>query len=151
METEPNPKSSESYTVLFPITNNFHLFLFSNIGKRMNKNIGGKFPEFLNLVLNCSLSSVIQSGPTLCDPMDYSMPGFPVHHQLLEPTETHVHWVGDAIQPSHPLSSPSPPAFNVSQHQGLFKRVSSLHQVAEVLEFQLQHQPFQWIFRTDFL
>ena len=64
---------------------------------------------------------------------------------------THVHWVGDAIQPSHPLSSPSPPAFNLSQHQGLFQWVSSSHQVAKGLEFQLQHQSFQCIFRTDFL
>ena len=82
-------------------------------------------------------SSVTQSCLTLCDPMDCSTPGLPVHHQLLEFTHTHVHGVGDAIQPSHPLSSPSPPAFNLSQHQGLFKRVSSLHQVAKVLEFQL--------------
>ena len=66
-------------------------------------------------------------------------------------TQTHVHWVGDAIQPSHPLSSRSPPAFNLSQHQGLYKWVSSLHQVAKILELQLQHQSFQWIFRTDFL
>ena len=65
--------------------------------------------------------------------------------------QTHIHWVGDAIQPSHPLSSPSPPTFNLSQHQGLFKWVSSLRQVAKVLQFQLQHQSFQWIFRTDFL
>ena len=77
-------------------------------------------------------------------------PGFPVHHQLPELAHIHVHWVGDAIQPLHPLSSPSPPAFNLSQHQGLFKWVSSLHQVAKVLELQLQHQSFQWIFRTDF-
>ena len=69
--------------------------------------------------------------------MDCSTPGFPVHHQLLELAQTHVHWVTDAIQPSHPLSSPSPPAFNLSQHQGLFKWVSSSHQVAKVLEFQL--------------
>ena len=82
---------------------------------------------------------------------DCSTPGFPVHHQLLELAQTHVHRGGDAIQPSHPLSSPSPPAFNLSQHQGLFQWVSSLHQVAKVLEFQLQHQSFQWIFRTDFL
>ena len=75
----------------------------------------------------------------------------PVHHQLPEFTQTHVHWVSDAIQPSHPLLSPSPPTFNLSQHQGLFKSVSSSHQVAKVLEFQLQHQSFQWIFRTDFL
>ena len=71
--------------------------------------------------------------------------------QLPEFTQTHVHWVGDAIQPSHPLSSPSPPALNLSQHWGLFKWVSSLHQVAKVMEFHLQHQSFQWIFRTDFL
>ena len=70
--------------------------------------------------------------------------GFPVHHQLPEPTQTHVHWVGNAIQPSHPLWSPSPPAFNPSQHQGLFKWVSSSHQVAKELEFQLQHQSHQW-------
>ena len=82
-------------------------------------------------------SSVTQSCPNLCDPMDGSMPGLPIHHQLLEFTQTHVHWVSDAIQPSHPLSSPSPPAFNLSQHQGLFKWVSSSHQVAKVLEFQL--------------
>ena len=93
-------------------------------------------------------SSVTQSYPTLYDPMDCSMPGLPVHHQLLEMTQTQVHWVGDAIQPSHPLPSPSSPAFSLSQHQGLFKWVSSLHQVAKVLEFKLQHQ---WIFRTDFL
>ena len=83
--------------------------------------------------------------------MACSTPGFPVHHQLLEPTQTHVHHVGDAIQPSHCLLSPSPPTFNISQHQGLFQWVSSSHQVAKVLEFQLQHQSFQWIFRTDFL
>ena len=76
--------------------------------------------------------------------MDCSMPGFPVHHQWLELTQTHVHWAGDAIQPSHPLSSPSPPALNLSQHQGLFKWVSSSHQVAKVLESELQHQSFQW-------
>ena len=81
--------------------------------------------------------------------MDCSMPGFPVHRQFLELAQTPVHWVGDAIQPSHPLSSLSPPALNLSQHQGLFQWVSSLHQVAKVLEFQ--HQSFQWIFRTDFL
>jgi len=99
----------------------------------------------------CRCCSVTQLSLTLCDPMDCSTPGLPVHHQLLELTQTHVHWVGDAIQPSHPLSSPSPPAFNLSQHQGLFQWVSSLHQVAKILEFQLQHHSFQWIFRTDFL
>ena len=96
-------------------------------------------------------SSVTQSCPTLCNPMDCSTPGFPVHHQLPDLAQTHVHWVGDAIQLSHPLSSPPPPAFNLSQHQGLFKWVSSSNQLAKVLEFQLQHQSFQWIFRTGFL
>ena len=88
-------------------------------------------------------SSVTQLCPTLCDPMNHSTPGLPVQHQLPEFTQSHVHWVGDAIQPSHPLSSPSPPALNLSQHQGLFKWVSSSYQVAKVLEFQLQHQSFQ--------
>ena len=96
-------------------------------------------------------SSVAQSCPTLCDPMDCSTPGFPIHHQLPEPIQTHVHCIGDAIQPSYPLLSPSPPAFNLSQYQGLFQWVSCSHQVAKVLEFQLQHQSFQWIFRADFL
>ena len=88
---------------------------------------------------------------TLCDPMNRSTPSLPVHQQLQESTQNHVHCVSDAMQPSHPLSSPSPPALNLSQHQGLFKWVSSLHQVAEVLEFQLQHQSFQWTPRTDLL
>ena len=96
-------------------------------------------------------TSVTQSCPTLCDPLDQSTPGLPVHHQLSEFTQTHVHWVSDAIQPSHPLLSPSPYAFNLSQHQDLFKWVSSSHQVAKVLEFQLQHQSFQWTLRTDLL
>ena len=96
-------------------------------------------------------SSVAQSCPTLCNPMDYSTPGFPVHHEFLEVVQTHIHLVSAAIQQYHPLLSPSPPSFNLSQHQGLFKWVSSLHQVAKVLEFQLQHQSFQWVFRTDFL
>ena len=87
----------------------------------------------------------------LCDPIDCSTQGFPVHNQLLELTQTHVHRVSDAIQPSPHLSSPSLPTFNLSQHQGLFQWVSSLHLVAKVLEFQLQHQSFHCIFRTDFL
>ena len=82
-------------------------------------------------------SSVAQSCPTLCDPMNHSTPGLPVHHQLPELTQTHIHQVGDAIQPSHPLSSPSPPAPNPSQHQSLFQWVNSSHEVAKVLEFQL--------------
>jgi len=96
-------------------------------------------------------SSIAQSCLTLCDPMDCSIPGFHLHHQLPELVQTHVHWVGDAIQPSHSLSFPSPPALNFSQHQGLSQGVSSLHLVAKVLELQLQHWPFKWLFRVDFL
>ena len=104
--------------------------------------------KYENERLKLQFSSVAQSCPTLCDPMDCSRPGFPVLHQLPELTQTHVHWVSDAIQPSHPLSSPSPPAFNLSQHQGLFKWVSSLHQVAKGLGFSFI---IQCIFRTDLL
>ena len=96
-----------------------------------------------------SVSLVAQSCQTLCDPIDGSTPGCPVHHQLMESTQTHVHWVRDAIQSSYPPSSPSPLIFNLSQHQGLFKWVSSSHQVAKGLELQLQHQSFQWTPRTD--
>ena len=102
---------------------------------------GGHNYTFANSI---QFSSVSQSCPTLCDPVGCSTPGLPVHHQLPEFTQTHVHWVSDAIQPSHPLLSPSPPALNPSQHQGLLKWVSSSHQVAKVLKFQLQHQSFQW-------
>ena len=100
--------------------------------------------------ITIQFSSLAQSCPTLCNLMECCTTGFPVHHQLPELTQTHVHQVSDAIQLSHPLSSPYP-AFNLFQHQGLFKWVSSSHQVAKVLEFQLQHQSFQWIFRTDLL
>ena len=102
-----------------------------------------------NLVQFSSVQSL--SCVWLCDPMNCSMPGLPVYHQLLEFTQTHVHWVGDAIQPSQPLSSPSPPASNRSQHQSLFQWVNSSHQVAKGLKFQLQHQPFQWTPRADLL
>ena len=97
--------------------------------------------------VSIQFSSVTQSCPTLCNPMDYSTPGFPVHHQFPELAQTHAHQVGDAIQPSHPLFSS---CLHLSQHQGLFQWVSSPHQVAKVLEFQLQHPSFQWIFRTIF-
>ena len=122
-----------------------------------------KILNFSNLIANqisiwffnnwgiVQFSSVTQSCPTLCDPMNHSTPGLPVHHQLPESTQTHVHRVDDAIQWSHPLLTPSPPAPNLSQHQGLFQWVSSSHQVAKVLEFQLQHQSFQWTPRTDLL
>ena len=93
-------------------------------------------------------SSVAQLCPTLFDPMNHSTPGLPVHHQLSEFTQTHVHWVSGA---SHPLSSPSPPAPSPSQHQGLFQWVNSSHEVVKVLEFQPQHQSFQWTPRTDLL
>ena len=107
--------------------------------------------------MKCTMFSLVhfsQSCLTVCDPMNCSTPVLSVHHQLPESTQTHIHQVSDAIQPFHPLSSPSPPALNLSQHQGIFKWVSSPHQLAKVLEFQLQHQSFQWTlisFRMDWL
>ena len=98
--------------------------------------------ENLNRLIQFSRSVVSDS----CDPRDCSTPGLSVHHQLPELTQTHVRQVGDAIQPSHPLTSTSPPAFNLSKHQGLFKSISYLHQVTKVSELQVQHQYFQWIF-----
>ena len=100
---------------------------------------------------SCWCSSVTKSGPTLWDSLDSSMTGFPVLHYLQGIAQTHVHWVGDAIKPSHPLLPSSLPALHCSHHQGLLQRVSSSHQVVKVLELQLQHQPFQWIFRVNFL
>ena len=102
-------------------------------------------------MVSVQFSSVAQSCPTLCNPMNHSTPGLPVHHQLPEFTQTHVHCVSDAIQPSHPLSSPFPPAPNSSQRQSLFLGVNSSHEVAKVLEFQLQHHSFQRNPRTDLL
>jgi len=96
-------------------------------------------------------SSAAHLYPTLCDPIDCSTLRLPLHYQFPEFTQTHVHWVADAIQPSHLLSCSSHPVFNLSQCQGFFKWVSSLHQVTKVLELQLQHHSFQWIFRVDFL
>ena len=108
---------------------------------------------FINVWAVYSFLSSVQSlsHVRLCDPMNRSTPGFPVHHQLLEFTQTHVHQVSDAIQPSHPLSSPSPPAPNPSQNQSLFQWVNSSHEVAKVLECRLQHQSFQWTPRNDLL
>ena len=105
------------------------------------------------LILSSTIQfiSVTQSCLTLCDPMNRSTPGLPVCHQLPKFTQTHVHWVGDAIQPSHTPSSPSPPAPNPPQHQDLLQWVNSLHEVATVLKFQLQYQSFQWTPRTDLL
>ena len=93
--------------------------------------------EAKHISITIQFSSVAQWCPTLCDPMNRSTPGLPVYHQLPEFTQTHVHQVGDAIQPSHPLSSPPPPSTNPSQHQSLFQWVNSSHEVAKVLEFQL--------------
>ena len=105
--------------------------------------------QFLFFVGFTSVQSL--SGVRLCNPMNPSTPGLPVHHQLQEFTQTHIHRVSDAIQPSHPLSSPSPPVPNISQHQSLFQWANSLHEVAKVLEFQLQHQSFQRNPRADLL
>ena len=102
-----------------------------------------------DVLLFVSVQSLSRVWP--CNPMNHSTPGLLVHYQLPEFTQTHVHRAGDAIQPSHPLSSPSPLAPNPSQHQSLFQWVNSLHEVAKVLEFQLQHQSFQWAPRTDLL
>ena len=103
------------------------------------------------MIFNVQCSSVAQLCPTLWDPMNCSTPGLSVHHKLPEFTQTHAHWVGDVIQPSHPLLSSSPPVSNPSQHQGLFHWVNSSHEVAKGLEFHLQHQSFQWTPRTDLL
>ena len=121
-------------------------------GEKKDAWMGGRWMDcWRHDKTSVQFSSVAQSCPALCHPMDRSTPGFPVHHQLPELAQTHVHQVGDAIQLSHPLSSPSPPAFNLSYHQSLFQWVSSSHQVAKVLEFQLQHHSFQWISKTNFL
>ena len=110
----------------------------------------------LKQIYSVQFSSVAQSCLILCNPMNCSTPGLPVHHQLPESTQTHVHWVSDAIQPSHPLLSPSPPALNLSQHQGLFKWVSSWHQVAKALSFSFKITPINEYpglisFRMDWL
>ena len=140
------PKKNQLWYNYRRLKNPFQKVTSEKINKRITLNsITGLNNQWFQF------SSVTQSCPTLCDPMDCSTLGLPVHHQHPESTQTHVHWVGDAIQPLHPLSSPSSPALNLSQHQGLFKWLNSLHQVAKVLEFQLQHQFFQWTPRTDLL
>ena len=122
---------------------NWHLWLHSGPTRLI---------QIIFLVETLQFSSVQSlSRVRLCNPMNHSMPGLPVHHHLQEFTQTQVCRVGNAIQPSHPLSSPFPPAPSPSQHQSLFQWVNSSHEVPKVLEFQLQHQSFQWIFRTDFL
>ena len=124
---------------VFELTFKFEIWCWS--GLRLLEVLG--WDEYIDFSHNrcefssVQFSSVTQSCLTLCDPMNRSKPGLPVHHQLPEVTQTHVHWVSDAIQPSHPLSSPSPPAPNPSQHHSLFQWVNSSHEVAKVLDFQL--------------
>ena len=121
---------------------------FSHHSSSCLAHVLSKALKYLHLMYSVQVSSVTQLCPTLCNHMNQCLP---VHHQIPESTQTHVHWVCDAIQPSHPLLSPFPPALNLSQHQNLFKRVNFSHEVAKVLEFQLQHQSFQWTPRTDLL
>ena len=146
---------TDEYQILYFNPGDFlsFFFLFSHIslvGSMINWSIFliyiAVFPVFIP-----QFSSVAQSCPTLCDPMNHSTPGLAVHHHLPEFTQTHVHQFGDAIQPSHPLSYPSPPSPSPSQHQGLFQWVNSSHEVAKVLEFRLQHQVFQRNPRADLL
>ena len=117
---------------------------YQKMFKLLTKTIKTRVHIHVGIILlnSVQFNSVTQSCPTLCDPMNRSMPGLPVHHQLPESTQTHVHWVGDTIQPSHPLLSPSSPALNLSQHQGLFKWVSSSHQVASVFPINLPKRRF---------
>ena len=132
-------------------SNNFKVITSKQNCKKWVKIDGPICPSSILKYIQLSSVQFSRSVISDCDPMNRSMPGLPVHHQLPEFTQTHVHPVGDAIQPSHPLSSPSPPAPNPSQHQGIFQWVNSSHEVAKVLEFQLQHQFFQWTPRTDIL
>ena len=139
--------------LIFTVFYSLPLFLVSSVIFQSISDFSGFNPAFklLHFLSSLQFRSVTQLCLTLCNPMDCSTPGFPVLHQLPELTQTHVHRVSDAIQPSHPLLSPSSLTFNLSQHQGLFQWVSSSYQVAKVLEPQLQHQSFQWMFRTDLL
>ena len=131
------------------------IYLFIYMSSRFTDNL--KRPNFFLFNESVMFHCFSQSDQSLSHvslfvtPWTAAPPGFPVHQQLPEFTQTHVHWVCDAIPPSHPLLSSFPPAFNLHQHQGLFKSFSSSDKVAKVLEFQLQHQSFQWIFRTHFL
>ena len=129
----------------------YRIFFFSKVRDLCRKFSVFKWHVHFLIKIQLQFSSVAQSCPTLCYPMNCSTPGLPVHHQLPEFTQIHAHRVSDAIQPSYPLSSPPPPAPNPFQHQGLFQWVNSSHKVAKVLEFQLQHQSFQWTPRTDLL
>ena len=141
------PMLSETNQKLMPVAGN--LLSKRNWHISSQELLGNKI--HLWTIMSCFCCSVTKSCPPLCNAMDCSTPGFPVLHYLPEFAQTHVHGVDDAIQLSHPLSHPSPPAFNLSQHQGLFQGVSPSHQVAKGSELQLQHQSFQWIFQVDFL
>ena len=132
----------EYWSTIHSISDNSEKLFWKGRGGRWDLNMG---------FCSVQLSSVAQSCLTLCDPVNCNTPGLPVQHQLPEFTQTHIHLVSDAIQPSHPLSSPSPPAHNPCQHQSLFPWLDSSHKVAKVLEFQLQHQSFQWTPKTDLL
>ena len=143
---------------IFSFLRNLHIVLHRSCASLHSTNNVGGVPfhvehllMYLLIIRMTSFSSVSQSCLTLCNPMNCSTPGLPVHHQLPEFTQTHVHRVSDAIQPSRPLLSPSPPVPNPSQHQSLFQWVDSSHEVAKVLEFQLKHQAFQRTPRTDLL
>ena len=143
---------SVNHLILFTIVN---VDTWDNSGRKL-QGTSGKIWNYYLLKSSSSTNQKVklltaQSCPTLCEPMDSSTPGFPLLHSLLEFAQTRVHWVDDAIQPSHPLSPSSPPALNLFQLQSLFQWVGSSHQVAEGLELQLQHQSFQWIFRVGFL
>ena len=136
----------------FPICSHSHLCIYSqNNWNQDLKEINSFLVFHQEMIGSVQFSSVTQLCLTLCDPINPSMLGLPVHHQLPEFTQTHAHRVGDAIQPSHPLLSLSPPAPNPSQHQGLFQWVNFSHEVTKILEFQLQHQSFQWIPRIYLL
>ena len=127
-----------------------HMYIYSDIN--ITNDLSIMYHRInINCIFKFQFSSVVQSCLTLCDPMNPSTPGLPVHHQLPEFTQIHVHRVGDAIQPSHPLSSPSPPAPNPSKHRWLFQWVNPSHEVAKVLEFQLQHHSLQRNPRADLL
>ena len=136
----------------FPASGSFQKSqFFSSGGQSIGVSASASILPMTIQFSSVQFSSVSQSCLTLCDFMYCSTLGFPVHHQLPELAQIHVHWVGDTIQPSHPLLSPSPPAFNLSQYQSFFQWVSSSHQVAKVFKLQLQHQCFQWTFRIDLL
>ena len=146
---------------IFPPARVFHFLCFKqNILNKQTKKVIG-FAPWMQVLLKDSYDlltsfeicccSITKSCLTLWDPMDRRVPVFPINHYLLVFAQIHIHWVCDAIQSSHPLSPPSPPAQYLSQHQSLFQWVNPLHRVTKVSELQLQHQSFQRIFRADFL